>query len=103
LNAWAGGEYSSSWTSEGMMMAVGARSAMAVRIARSSTLGSCSGTVTHLDVLAGHVLEQGEQVDFLLVGAAHRAAAGLADDRDHRHVIELGVVQAVQQVNGAWR
>ena len=46
LNAWAGAEYSSSWTSAGMMSAVGARSAIAVRMARSNTLGSCSGTVT---------------------------------------------------------
>ena len=46
LNAWAGAEYSSSWTSAGMISAVGARSARAVRMARSSTLGSCSGTVT---------------------------------------------------------
>ncbi len=40
------------------------------------------------------------QVDFLLIGAAHGAAAGLADDRDDRHVIELGVVETVQQVDG---
>ena len=46
LNAWVGAEYSSSCTSVGMMIAVGARSAWAVRMARSSTLGSCSGTVT---------------------------------------------------------
>ena len=46
LNAWAGAEYSSSWTSDGMMTAVGARSAIATRMARSRTLGSCSGTVT---------------------------------------------------------
>ena len=46
LNAWVGAEYGSSWTSDGMMIAVGARSASATRMARSSTLGSCSGTVT---------------------------------------------------------
>jgi len=54
----------------------------------------------HLHVVAGDVLEQGEQVDFLLVGAAHGAAVGLADDRDDGHVVQLGVVQAVEQVNG---
>ncbi len=46
LNSWVGAEYSSSCTSAGMMIAVGARSASAMRMARSSTLGSCSGTVT---------------------------------------------------------
>ena len=46
LNAWAGAEYFSSCTSDGRISAVGARSASATRIARSSTLGSCSGTVT---------------------------------------------------------
>ena len=46
LNACSGAEYSSSCTSAGMMIAVGARSDSAVRMARSSTLGSCSGTVT---------------------------------------------------------
>ena len=46
LNACAGGEYSSSCTSAGMMTADGARRAVAVRIARSSTFGNCSGTAT---------------------------------------------------------
>ena len=46
LNSWPGGSYSSSCTSAGMITAVGALRAQAVRIARSSTLGSCSGTVT---------------------------------------------------------
>ena len=84
-----------------MIIAVGARRLMAIRMARSSTLGSCSGTVTIWHVVAGDVLEEAEQVDLLLVAAAHRGAVGLADDRDHRHVVELGVVQAVEQVDGA--
>ncbi len=46
LKACGGGVYSSSWTSAGTMTAVGQRRAYAVRIARSSTFGSCSGTVT---------------------------------------------------------
>ncbi len=46
LNAWVGPEYSSSCTSAGIIIVVGARSATATRTARSSTLGSCSGTVT---------------------------------------------------------
>ena len=83
------------------MMAVGARSASATRIARSRTLGSCSGTVTICTYSLGDVLEQREQVDFLLVGAAHGAAARLPDDRDHGNVIELGVIKAVEQVDGS--
>ena len=46
LNACPGGVYSSSWTSDGRMIAVGAWFAIAIRIARSRTFGSCSGTVT---------------------------------------------------------
>ena len=46
LNACVGGVYSSSCTSAGMITAVGARRAYAVRTARSRTFGSCSGTVT---------------------------------------------------------
>ena len=55
----------------------------------------------HLDVLARHILEEREQVHFLLIRAAHGAAVGLADDRHHRNVIQFRVVQAVQQVDGA--
>lgn len=46
MNACSGGEYGSSCTSAGMISAVGARWVIAMRIARSSTLGNCSGTVT---------------------------------------------------------
>ncbi len=46
LNSCFGGSYSSSCTSFGMISTAGARSAWAVRIARSSAFGSCSGTVT---------------------------------------------------------
>lgn len=45
-SAWAGALYSSSCTSDGMIMAAGACWLKATRIARSSTFGSCSGTVT---------------------------------------------------------
>ena len=53
----------------------------------------------HLDVVAADVLVQAEQIDFLLVGAAHRRPLGLPHDRHHRNVVELGVVQAVEQVD----
>jgi hypothetical protein len=55
----------------------------------------------HLDVLARDVLEQHGKIDFLLVAPAERRPRLLPDDRDDRLVIELGVVETVQQVNGA--
>jgi hypothetical protein len=55
----------------------------------------------HLHVRARDVLEQAQQIDFLLVVAAHGAAGGLTDDRHDRHVVELGVVQAVKQMDRA--
>lgn len=54
-----------------------------------------------LHELAGHVLEQGDQVDLLLVVRAQRRALLLSDDGDHGLVIELGIVQAIEQVDGA--
>jgi len=57
------------------------------------------GNGHHVDVVGGDVLEQAQQVDLLLVITAHRAARGLPDDGHDRHVVELGVVQAVEQVD----
>jgi len=47
------------------------------------------------------VLEQRVQVDLLLVVAAQRAERLLADDRHHRLMVELCVVEAVEQVDRA--
>ena len=55
----------------------------------------------HVDVLVRDVLEQRQQVDLLLIVAAERRASLLADDGDHRLVVELGVVEAVEQVDRA--
>ena len=55
----------------------------------------------HLDVLVRHVLEQAEQVDLLLVVAAQTKPGLLADDRDHRLMVELRVVEPVQEVDRA--
>jgi hypothetical protein len=52
-----------------------------------------------LHELRGDVLEQCVQVHLLLVRAAHRRAVRLADDREHRHMVEFRVVQAVEQVD----
>ncbi len=51
--------------------------------------------------VGGDVLEQGMQVDFLLVVAAKRRGGLLAHQGNHRHMVHLGIVQAVEQVDGA--
>ena len=56
------------------------------------------GLHADLDEL-GDVLEEHLQVDLLLVGGAERHAFLLADDREDGRVVELGVVEAVQQVD----
>jgi hypothetical protein len=52
-------------------------------------------------VLAGHVLEEREEIDFLLVVAAERRALLLPDDCDDRLVIGLGIVEPVQEMDCA--
>ena len=77
------------------------RSLSAIRIARSIRWRTWVGLGGHLDVLVGDVLEQGREVDLLLVVAAEAGARLLADDRDHRLVVELGVIEAVEKVDGS--
>lgn len=55
----------------------------------------------HLHVIVRHVLEQADQVDFLLVVAAQGAAGLLADQGHDGLMVQLGVVQAIQQMDGA--
>ncbi len=59
-----------------------------------------SGLHRHLHELVRHVLEQRRQVDLLLVVPAQAGARLLADDRHYRLVIELGVIQPVEQMDG---
>jgi hypothetical protein len=59
------------------------------------------GAARYLHVLARHVLEQVQQVDLLLIVAPQRRAGLLADDRQHRLVVELGVVEAIEEMDGA--
>ena len=66
-----------------MMTVVGDRLVRAVRMARSMRERKLFGHVDFDQVIAGDVAEKRLQVDFLLIAAAHRAALGLADDRDH--------------------
>ena len=55
----------------------------------------------HLDELVGDVLEQRRQVDFLLVVAANPCARLLTDDRHHRLMVELCVIETVEQMDRA--
>ena len=64
-------------------------------------VGQLLGHVHGLHVVGGHVLVQARQVHLLLIGAAHRAPVGLPDDRYHGNVVQLGVVEAVEQVDRA--
>lgn len=68
---------------------------------RVQQAGQLLGHRHHVHVVVRDILEQRDQVDLLLVVAAHRAAGRLTDDRHHGHVVELGVVQPVAQVDGA--
>src|SRR5262249_33928389 len=54
-----------------------------------------------VDVFVCHILEEGRQIDPLLIVASDCSARGLADDREHRSVIELCVVEAIEEVNRA--
>jgi hypothetical protein len=53
------------------------------------------------DQLRGRVLEEDAQVDLQVVVRAEREGLLLADDRHHRLVVLLGVVEAVEHVDGA--
>src|ERR1700712_4331956 len=55
----------------------------------------------HLAVFTRDILEERQQIDFLLVRPTERLSGLLPDDGEDRLMIELGVVEAVEQVNGA--
>ena len=55
----------------------------------------------HLYVFVGDVAEQRDQLDLLLIMSAQCGSRLLAHDRDHRLMVELGVVQAIQKMDGA--
>ncbi len=54
----------------------------------------------HVHVLVSDILEQRDEIDFLLIVAAKRRTLLLTDDGDHRLVVGFGVVEAVQKMNG---
>ena len=53
------------------------------------------------DVVGGHVLEQGLQIDFLLIARADRGARLLTDDGDDGNMVHLRVVETVQEMDRA--
>ena len=56
----------------------------------------------HLLVVDGNILEERQQIDFLLIARAEQVVVRLAGDRKNRGAVELRVVQAVQKMYGAW-
>src|SRR5256885_333376 len=62
---------------------------------------ACVPGAEDLLVVGGDVLEERQQIDFLLVPHAHEVVVGLPGDGEHRRAIELRVVEAVEQVNGS--
>jgi len=59
------------------------------------------GIHADLDVLVRDVLVQGGQIDLLLIARPQRHARLLAHDRDDRRMVELGVVEAVEEMDRA--
>ena len=54
------------------------------------------------DVIARDILEQRDQINFLLIAGAERGAGLLADNGDDGLVIHLRVIEAVEEVDRAW-
>ena len=59
------------------------------------------GVRARVHVVMRDVLEQRLEIDLLLVVGPHGGARRLADDRDHRLMIHLRIVEAVEQVDRA--
>ena len=51
--------------------------------------------------LAGNILEKILQVDLLLIGGAESCTCLLPNKRHYRHMVELGVVETVEEMNRA--
>lgn len=59
------------------------------------------GDSRHVHVLARDILEEGQQIHFLLVVAPECAPRLLADDRHDWLMVELRIIEPIEQVNGA--
>ena len=82
-------------------MQVTVRSALAIRTARSTRCRICAGDRGHVDIITRHILEERDEIDFLLVIAAHRRPRLLPDDRHHALMIHFGIVKPVEQMDRA--
>ena len=58
------------------------------------------GNARHPDIF-GDVLKQVLQINFLLVAGAESGSRLLADERDDRYMIHLGIVESVQEMDRA--
>ena len=72
-----------------------------MRTARSIRCRTCAGDEACCDIGAGDVLEHRDQIELLLIMAAERVARLLADDREHRLMIEQRVVKPGDQMRRA--
>ena len=59
------------------------------------------GNARHADILARDILKKALQINFLLIAGAERGPRLLADQRDDRYVIHLGIVEPVQEMDRA--
>lgn len=55
----------------------------------------------HLYKMVGHILEQGDQVHLLLVIGSQGSGGLLPDDGHHRLMVHLGIVEAIEKMNGS--
>jgi hypothetical protein len=55
-----------------------------------------------MDKVSRNILEQGAQIDFLLVVTAKRAAGLLADDRQKRLMVGAGIIHASDEMCRPW-
>src|SRR5438105_2891502 len=71
------------------------------RVPRSPVGPLLVGDAKLLNVIAGDVLEQADEVDLLLIKAAQAAALLLADNRQYGGVVHPRVIETVEQMDSA--
>ena len=72
----------------------------AMRTERSIKCRTCSGTLANPTNSLATSLKRYLQVDLLLIGGAESRARLLPNQCHHRHMVELGVVETVEEMNG---
>jgi hypothetical protein len=56
----------------------------------------------HVDEVRSHILEKGNEIDFLLIVTSEHSTGLLSYDGQNGLVVHLRIVQAVQQVDRSW-